>query len=50
MGNFCMSDLGVNGIADRKHKNFLPRVSIFAQGPEGPAGENGDPWEKIFYA
>ena len=31
-------------------KNFLPRVSIFAQGPEGPAGENGDPREDIFYA
>ena len=28
-------------------RNFLPRGPIFAQGPEGPAGENGDPWEEI---
>ena len=31
-------------------KNFLPRVSIFARGPFGPLGENGDPREDIFYA
>ena len=31
-------------------KNILPRVTIFARGPFGPLGENGDPREDIFYA
>ena len=31
-------------------KNILPRVPIFARGPFGPLGENGDPREDIFYA
>ena len=48
MGNFCMGDKGRNGIADHKHEN-PPKGPIFAQGPEGPAGENGDPRE-VFHA
>ena len=36
-----MSDLGVNEIADLKHKKFPPT---------GPLGKNEDPREEIFYA
>ena len=48
MGNFCIGDEGVNGIADRKHKKISSLGSSFL--PKGPKGKNGDPWEEIFYA
>ena len=46
MGNFCIGDEGVNGIADRKHKKISSLGSSFL--PKGPKGKNGDPWEEIF--
>ena len=37
MGNFCMSDEGRNGIADRKHKKISSLGSPFLpKGPKGP--------------
>ena len=47
MGNFCIGDEGVNGIADRKHKKISSLGSSFL--PKGLKGKNGDPWEEIFF-
>ena len=44
MGNFCMGDVGRNGIADRKHEkppkgsNFRPRARRARGRKLGPAG------------
>ena len=39
--NFCIGDLGINGIADLKHKKISSHRSSFL--PAGPSG----PWAKM---